>query len=73
MLGISELFGIHNLLGVAMGSTAMSGGVGSAMAFGHSTFESLGAEGATTVGARTDNFWIVYGEYHWRSSCKTFN
>ncbi|MFL2131142.1 MAG: sodium/glutamate symporter [Ruoffia tabacinasalis] len=59
-VGISELFGIHNLLGVAMGSTAMSGGVGSAMAFGP-TFESLGAEGATTVGAAAATFGLFMG------------
>ncbi|MBA5728710.1 sodium/glutamate symporter [Aerococcaceae bacterium INB8] len=59
-VGISELFGIHKLLGVAMGSTSMSGGVGSAMAFGP-TFESLGAEGATTVGAAAATFGLFMG------------
>ena len=59
-VGISELFGIHKLLGVAMGSTSMSGGVGSATAFGP-TFESLGAEGATTVGVAAATFGLFMG------------
>lgn len=58
--GISELFGIHKLLGIAMGSTSMSGGVGSASAFGP-TFESLGAEGATTVGVAAATFGLFMG------------
>lgn len=59
-IGISELFGINKLLGVAMGSTSMSGGVGSATAFGP-TFESLGAEGATTVGVAASTFGLFMG------------
>lgn len=43
-VGLASLFGINKLLGVAMGSISMSGGVGSGASFGP-TLEALGAEG----------------------------
>ncbi len=59
-VSLSSLFGINKLLGVAMGSIAMSGGVGSGAAFGPS-LESLGAEGATTIGVAAATFGLLMG------------
>ncbi|HCT62662.1 MAG TPA: sodium/glutamate symporter [Erysipelotrichaceae bacterium] len=58
--GLASLFGLNPLLGVSMGSVSMSGGVGSAAAFGP-TFESLGAEAATTVGVAAATFGLFVG------------
>lgn len=58
--GLASLFGLNPLLGVSMGSISMSGGVGSAAAFGP-TFESLGAEAATTVGVAAATFGLFVG------------
>ena len=51
MVGVSlaSVFGLHKLLGVAMGSISMSGGVGSGASFGP-TLEAAGALDGTTVG-----------------------
>lgn len=58
--GLANLLDIHPLLGLTMGSTAMSGGVGSAAAFGP-TFENLGALGGTTVGVAAATFGLLAG------------
>lgn len=59
-VGLAKVFDIHPLLGVAMGSTAMSGGVGSAVAFGP-TFEAGGALNATTIGTAAATFGLLMG------------
>ena len=58
--GLAALFGIHPLLGVAMGSISMSGGVGSGAAFGP-TLEAAGADGGTAVGIAAATFGLVLG------------
>src|SRR3990167_10486979 len=59
-MGVSSLMGIHPLLGVSMGSVSMSGGIGSAAAFGPS-FEALGASSATIIGIAAATFGLVMG------------
>lgn len=59
-IGLANLLNINPLLGVAMGSTSMSGGIGSAAAFGP-TFEELGAIGGTTVGIAAATFGLLAG------------
>ncbi len=59
-VGLAKVFDINPLLGVAMGSTAMSGGVGSAVAFGP-TFEAGGAINATTIGTAAATFGLLMG------------
>lgn len=59
-IGLSKLLGIHALLGVSMGSVAMSGGIGSAAAFGPS-FEALGVQSATVTGIAAATFGLVMG------------
>ncbi|MDQ0206138.1 sodium/glutamate symporter [Alkalicoccobacillus murimartini] len=59
-VALSELFGINNLLGVAMGSISMSGGIGSAAAFGP-TLEALGADNGTAVGIAGATFGLLVG------------
>ena len=58
--GLADLFGLHPLLGVAMGSVSMSGGVGSAAAFGP-TFEQVGAANGTLVGLAAATAGLVMG------------
>lgn len=59
-VGLTQLLGLNKLLGVAMGSISMSGGVGSGAAFGP-TLETLGAEGVTTVGVAAATFGLLAG------------
>ncbi|MBY5969270.1 MULTISPECIES: sodium/glutamate symporter [Halomonas] len=59
-VSISHLLGINELLGVAMGSISMSGGVGSAAAFGP-TLEELGATGASAIGIAAATFGLMMG------------
>lgn len=59
-IGLSKLLGINALLGVSMGSVAMSGGIGSAAAFGPS-FEALGVQSATVTGIAAATFGLVMG------------
>ena len=59
-VGLAKVFNIHPLLGVAMGSTSMSGGVGSAVAFGPD-FEKGGAINATTIGTAAATFGLLMG------------
>ena len=58
--GLAGLFGLNKLLGVAMGSISMSGGVGSAASFGPS-LEQLGAQDATTIGVAAATFGLLLG------------
>lgn len=59
-VGLCEVFGINKLLGIAMGSISMSGGVGSGASFGP-TLEALGAEGGTTIGVAAATFGLLLG------------
>lgn len=59
-VGLCQVLGIHKLLGIAMGSISMSGGVGSGAAFGP-TLERLGAEAGTTVGVAAATFGLLAG------------
>lgn len=59
-VGLCGVFGINKLLGIAMGSISMSGGVGSGASFGP-TLESLGAEGGTTIGVAAATFGLLLG------------
>lgn len=59
-VSLAHLFGINKLLGIAMGSISMSGGVGSGASFGP-TLESLGADGATTIGVAAATFGLLLG------------
>ncbi|MBY6207951.1 MULTISPECIES: sodium/glutamate symporter [Halomonas] len=59
-VSLSRLLGIDELLGIAMGSISMSGGVGSGAAFGP-TLESLGAQGATAIGIAAATFGLMMG------------
>ena len=55
---LAGLFGINKLLGIAMGSISMSGGIGSGAAFGP-MLEKFGAEGGTTVGVAAATFGLL--------------
>ena len=57
---LASVFGINKLLGVAMGSISMSGGVGSGASFGP-TLEAYGAEGGTTIGVAAATFGLLLG------------
>ncbi len=59
-VGLCSVFGLNKLLGVAMGSISMSGGVGSGASFGP-TLEALGAEGGTTIGVAAATFGLLLG------------
>ena len=59
-VGLCSVFGINKLLGVAMGSISMSGGVGSGASFGP-TLEAFGAEGGTTIGVAAATFGLLLG------------
>lgn len=84
-IALSELFGINKLLGIAMGSISMSGGVGSGASFGP-TLEEFGAAGATTIGIASATFGLLLGslaggpvaarlikKYQLKSSAETSN
>lgn len=59
-IGLAGIFGLNKLLGIAMGSISMSGGVGSGAAFGP-TLEALGADGGTAVGVAAATFGLLMG------------
>ena len=59
-VSLAGIFGLNKLLGVAMGSISMSGGVGSGASFGP-TLEALGAEGGTTIGVAAATFGLLLG------------
>lgn len=57
-VGLAKLMGVHPLIGVACGSAAMYGGVGTAGAFGP-IFEKLGCDRATVIGVAAGTFGMV--------------
>ena len=59
-VALAGVFGINKLLGIAMGSISMSGGVGSGASFGP-TLEALGADGGTTIGVAAATFGLLLG------------
>ena len=58
--GLAHALGLHPLMGVAIGSVSMSGGLGSAAAFGPS-FEVLGVDSATIIGIAAATFGLIMG------------
>lgn len=59
-VGLSNLLGVHPLVGMSTGSIAMTGGHGTAGAFGP-VLESMGLEGATTLCTAAATFGLVGG------------
>lgn len=59
-VGLSSLLGINKLLGVAMGSVSMTGGIGSALSFGP-IMEGYGAKFATEIGVAAATFGLMMG------------
>ncbi|MCL2520765.1 MAG: hypothetical protein FWE37_07190 [Spirochaetaceae bacterium] len=59
-IALASLFGLPAILGLAMGSVSLSGGLGSAAAYGP-VMESLGAYSATAVGLGMATLGLVLG------------
>lgn len=59
-IGFTKLFDINPLYGVAMGSTSMTGGIGSAVSFGK-IMEDYGASNATEIGVASATFGLLVG------------
>lgn len=59
-VGLSILLGINPLHGIAMGSTSMTGGIGSAISFGK-IMEQMGASGNTSIGVAAATFGLLVG------------
>lgn len=59
-VGLAKALGINPLQGIAMGSTSMTGGIGSAISFGK-IMEELGAESAISVGVASATFGLLAG------------
>lgn len=59
-VGLAKLMGINPLHGVAMGSTSMTGGIGSAVSFGK-IMEGYGATNSTSIGVAAATFGILIG------------
>lgn len=59
-VGLASLLGINKLLGVAMGSVSMTGGIGSALSFGP-IMEGYGAKIATEIGVAAATFGLMMG------------
>lgn len=59
-IGFTKLFDINPLYGVAMGSTSMTGGIGSAVSFGK-IMERYGADNATEIGVASATFGLLVG------------
>ena len=57
-VAIAKMTGVNPLIGIACGSAAMYGGVGTAGAFGP-IFERLGCDGATVIGVAAGTFGMV--------------
>lgn len=57
-IGLAKLMGLNPLIGILSGSVALTGGPGTALAFG-STFEKMGVAGATEVGTASAIFGIT--------------
>lgn len=59
-VGLASHLGINKLLGVAMGSVSMTGGIGSALSFGP-IMEGYGAKIATEIGVAAATFGLMMG------------
>ena len=59
-LGITRLLGVDSLLGIAAGSVSMTGGHGTAGGFAD-VLESMGLEGADTIGMAAATFGLIAG------------
>lgn len=59
-VGFTKLFNINPLYGVAMGSTSMTGGIGSAVSFGK-IMEGYGANNAIEIGVASATFGLLIG------------
>lgn len=59
-VGFAKVFDLHPLLGLSTGSAAMTGGHGTTGSFAP-LFETLGADGAMTVGMAAATFGLVSG------------
>ncbi len=59
-VGLAKLMGINPLHGVAMGSTSMTGGIGSAVSFGK-IMEGYGALNSTSIGVAAATFGMLIG------------
>nr|BFD60184.1 sodium/glutamate symporter [Bdellovibrio sp. CKG001] len=59
-IGAAQLMGLHPLMGVLTGAVSLTGGPGTALAFGPS-FEAAGVEGASAIGLTTAMGGIVLG------------
>ncbi|MCW6701489.1 sodium/glutamate symporter [Anaerococcus sp. NML200537] len=57
---LAKVLGINPLHGIAMGSTSMTGGIGSAISFGK-IMEDLGASGSTSIGVAAATFGLLAG------------
>lgn len=59
-VALSKVLGINPLHGIAMGSTSMTGGIGSAISFGK-IMEDLGTSGSTSIGVAAATFGLLAG------------
>lgn len=59
-VGLAKLMGLNPLHGVAMGSTSMTGGIGSAVSFGK-IMEGYGAANSTSIGVAAATFGMLIG------------
>lgn len=59
-VGLAKILGINPLHGIAMGSTSMTGGIGSAISFGK-IMEAMGAESNITIGVAAATFGLLAG------------
>ncbi|WP_347359343.1 sodium/glutamate symporter [Bdellovibrio sp.] len=59
-IGAAKMMGLHPLMGVLTGAVSLTGGPGTALAFGPS-FEAAGVEGASAIGLTTAMGGIVLG------------
>ena len=57
-IGLARIMGVNPLIGILSGSVALTGGPGTALAFG-STFETLGVRGAAELGTASAIFGIT--------------
>jgi ESS family glutamate:Na+ symporter len=60
-IGMAQLFGLHPYIGLAIGSTPLVGGPGTAAAFGPLLEQNGGASGAATVAMAAATFGLVVG------------
>lgn len=62
LIGVSlaKILGLNPLQGVAMGSTSMTGGIGSAISFGK-IMEDMGTESAISIGVAAATFGLLAG------------